>query len=288
MSAPWRISCTVLLAALSVVANDDKINDVSPQDPPSDVAQDRRPSVRTNMTPHQTSSYDGPPVHHHDLKTSGSSDYAYTYPGVSSSSPYEHFSGGAYDHGVHHEHFHVVEDHGHHDHDHDHHHHHDDDDDYGIKPRDVAFGFLTFMIILSSLQGALINLSKNNNLVGVITSRRRRDVSQLYSMNEVPDVPLPFPTKLDEKNWLLVEDKQVRCMQHSVCATNRQLAHDLGSTGRVLGRYLTRLVAKSVDTGWARLVADAGKAGLAGVDCAVLYRGCHGHLDPAPATKPNN
>jgi len=42
------------------------------------------------------------------------------------------------------------------------------------------------------------------------------------------------------------------------------------------------LVAKSVDTSWARLVADAGTAGLAGVDCNVLYRGCHGHLDAEP------
>jgi hypothetical protein len=39
------------------------------------------------------------------------------------------------------------------------------------------------------------------------------------------------------------------------------------------------LVAKSVDASWARLVADAGTAGLAGVDCSVLYRGCHSHLD---------
>jgi len=41
-------------------------------------------------------------------------------------------------------------------------------------------------------------------------------------------------------------------------------------------------VAKSVDASWARLVADAGTAGLAGVDCNVLYRGCHGHLDEEP------
>jgi hypothetical protein len=47
--------------------------------------------------------------------------------------------------------------------------------------------------------------------------------------------------QLDEKNWLLVEDKQVRCVQHSVCATNRQLVRDLGSTGRTLARYLRLL-----------------------------------------------
>jgi hypothetical protein len=44
--------------------------------------------------------------------------------------------------------------------------------------------------------------------------------------------------QLDEKKWLLVEDKQVRCVQHSVCATNRQLVGDLGPTGKALGRYL--------------------------------------------------
>jgi hypothetical protein len=46
------------------------------------------------------------------------------------------------------------------------------------------------------LQSGLINLSKNNNLLGVITSRKRRDASKLYSMSEVPDGPLPFPTKV--------------------------------------------------------------------------------------------
>ena len=51
--------------------------------------------------------------------------------------------------------------------------------------------------------------------------------------------------QLDEKNWLLVEDKQVRCVQHSVCATNRQLARELGATGQALGRYL-RLVDREV------------------------------------------
>ncbi|KDR21647.1 hypothetical protein L798_01883 [Zootermopsis nevadensis] len=142
------------------------------------------------------------------------------------------------------------------------------------------------MVILTNLQSGLINLSKNNNLLGVITSRKRREVSKLYPMSEVPDGPLPFPVKLDEKNWLLLEDKQVRCIQRSVCATNRQLARDLGPTGRALGRYLSGLVAKSVDAGWSRLVADAGTAGLAGVDCGVLYRGCHSHLDTKPQKKP--
>lgn len=48
--------------------------------------------------------------------------------------------------------------------------------------------------------------------------------------------------QLDEKNWLLLEDKQVRCIQRSVCATNRQLARDLGPTGRALGRYLRSVI----------------------------------------------
>ena len=34
-------------------------------------------------------------------------------------------------------------------HDHD---HYRDDDEYHITPRDIAFGFLTFMVILSNLQ----------------------------------------------------------------------------------------------------------------------------------------
>jgi hypothetical protein len=50
-------------------------------EPPPDVEQDRRPAVRTNMPPHLPPSYNGSPVHH-DLKTLGSSDYAYTYSGI--------------------------------------------------------------------------------------------------------------------------------------------------------------------------------------------------------------
>jgi hypothetical protein len=44
--------------------------------------------------------------------------------------------------------------------------------------------------------------------------------------------------QLEDKKWLLLEDKQVRCVQHSVCATNRQLLRDLGSTGKTLAHYL--------------------------------------------------
>jgi hypothetical protein len=50
-------------------------------EPPPDVEQDRRPAVRTNTPPHLPSSYKGSPAHH-DLKTLGSSDYAYTYSGM--------------------------------------------------------------------------------------------------------------------------------------------------------------------------------------------------------------
>ena len=49
--------------------------DVATVEPLPDVAQDRRPTVRTNSPPH------GLPMAH-DLKTLASSDYAYTYPGM--------------------------------------------------------------------------------------------------------------------------------------------------------------------------------------------------------------
>jgi hypothetical protein len=58
----------------------------------------------------------------------------------------------------------------------------------------------TWMSPYRFLQSGLINLSKNNNLLGVITSRRRREVSKLYPMNEVPDGPLPFPVKVETHN----------------------------------------------------------------------------------------
>lgn len=49
--------------------------DVATVEPLPDLAQDLRPAVRTNSPPHVS------PVPY-DLKTSGSSDYAYTYAGM--------------------------------------------------------------------------------------------------------------------------------------------------------------------------------------------------------------
>lgn len=55
--------------------------DVATLQPPTDVAQARHPTVRTSIQPHLSATvYDGSPVHH-DLKPSGSSDFAYTYQG---------------------------------------------------------------------------------------------------------------------------------------------------------------------------------------------------------------
>ncbi|KAJ9574106.1 hypothetical protein L9F63_008520, partial [Diploptera punctata] len=169
-----------------------------------------------------------PPSNPYDLKASAS-DYAYTYP----VSEYAH---GHYDHFDHNLHAHSED--------------HPSNDDYKVTPKDVAFGFLTFLIILSNLQSALINLSKNTNMVGIITARKRRDLDGL------------------------LEDRQVRCVQHSVCSTNKQLSGELGVAGTLLGTYLNKFMARSVDSRWARVVSDAGTAGLAGVDCGVLYRGC--------------
>jgi hypothetical protein len=42
-------------------------------------------------------------------------------------------------------------------HDHDHYHHHNDDE-YHITSRDIAFGFLTFMIILTNLQVCMLGV----------------------------------------------------------------------------------------------------------------------------------
>ncbi|PSN58161.1 hypothetical protein C0J52_00999 [Blattella germanica] len=169
-----------------------------------------------------------PPPPPYDLKASAS-DYAYTYP----VSEYAHAHFDHFDHSLH----------AHSD-------DHPSDDEYKATPRDIAFGFLTFLVILSNLQGALINLSKNNNMVGIITTRKRRGIEDL------------------------LEDKQVRCVQHSVCSTNYQLSKELGLPGRILGKYLNKFMARSVDARWARFVADAGAAGLSGVDCSILYRGC--------------
>jgi hypothetical protein len=55
--------------------------DAASTDPLPVVTQDSRPAVRTISPPHLPAAYDGSPVVHHDLKTSGTSDYAYTFAG---------------------------------------------------------------------------------------------------------------------------------------------------------------------------------------------------------------
>jgi hypothetical protein len=55
-------------------------------------------------------------------------------------------------------------------HDHD---HYRDDDEYHITPRDIAFGFLTFMIILSNLQVRMYLVVKTYPVSSVLWMRIR-------------------------------------------------------------------------------------------------------------------
>ena len=73
-----------------------------------------------------------PPPPPYDLKASAS-EYAYTYPVSEYAHAHAHYD--QFDHSLH----------GHSE-------DHPSNDEYKITPRDVAFGFLTFLIILSNLQ----------------------------------------------------------------------------------------------------------------------------------------
>ena len=94
-------------------------------------AQDVSTALPTDVS--RTNTPVPPPPHPpppYDLKASAS-DYAYTFP----VSEYAHGHYDQFDHSVHAH----SED-------------HPSNDEYKVTPRDVAFGFLTFLIILSNLQ----------------------------------------------------------------------------------------------------------------------------------------
>ncbi|XP_049773113.1 uncharacterized protein LOC126161379 [Schistocerca cancellata] len=139
-----------------------------------------------------------------------------------------------------------------------------------ITAKDVAMAFLAYMAVLSILQGGIFTLIKDPPTLGIVTSARNKR----ETMVPVPVIP-DSSTLPQEQSWILGEEKQIRCIQRSLCAVNRQLKMELGITGRILGQYISSWTAKSVDSSWMRLIADAGLAGMRGVDCDVLYRGCN-------------
>ncbi|XP_076674207.1 uncharacterized protein LOC143372144 isoform X2 [Andrena cerasifolii] len=107
---------------------------------------------------------------------------------------------------------------------------------------------------------------KRRDISGALSARDKRDLYAAYNFNSVTS----------EQEDVLNEDARVRCIQKAVCVENRKLVKAFGAVGKILAKYLTRSVEKSLkpSSGWNRLVEDAGEAGTRDEDCNVLYRDC--------------
>lgn len=227
-----------------------KLEPYKPQEkfgrPPDQSKHDRRPS---HLNVH-------PASFKPDLHPSGSSDLGFGYSGFpvhgihdSNDISVEHFGNPQFHHHDHYEgDFSLKEEEGHHD----------------VTSKDVAFAFLSYLILMAVLQGGLITLSAPPT-----AGRKRRDLRKLDIIEHVPDKE----EKTD--SWLLNDERTMRCMQYHLCNVNNRLVRQLGEKGTKTGLYISNLVSTSVDPSWSRLVRDAGKAGRSGVDCGILYRSCH-------------
>nr|CAD7411858.1 unnamed protein product [Timema poppensis] len=144
-----------------------------------------------------------------------------------------------------------------------------------LHARDVAMGFIGFLIVLSTLQGALITLTRKDSLLSAIHGRKSREVAEPPHMIRLPDIPHTHNHyKVENNSWVLSLDSKLRCLQRQACNSNQQLVKHYGVTGKKLGNYISSLVEdKQNSSDWKRLVDDASLAGLKGVDCAVTLQG---------------
>ncbi|KAF7383769.1 hypothetical protein HZH68_014526 [Vespula germanica] len=135
----------------------------------------------------------------------------------------------------------------------------------------VIVSFIGLLLLLAIIQNTLASAKRKDTMVDVLPSKRKRDVHAIYDFNSVT----PEEEK-EEEQIVLNDDARVRCIQKTICLENQKLFQDLGLIGKILAKYLTRNVEKSVksSSGWDRLVEDAGSAGLRGEDCDLLYRDC--------------
>ncbi|KAI4488261.1 hypothetical protein M0804_005109 [Polistes exclamans] len=130
----------------------------------------------------------------------------------------------------------------------------------------VIVSFIGLLLLLAIIQNTLVSTKRKDALIDVIPSKRKRDVHSTYDLHNVTP----------EEEIVLNDDARVRCIQRTICLENHKLFQDLGLIGKLLGKYLTRNVEKSVksSTGWDRLIDDAGSAGIRGENCDLLYRDC--------------
>lgn len=141
--------------------------------------------------------------------------------------------------------------------------------DYPIGPSSkqlMIVSFIGLLLLFAVIQNTIVNVKRRELLTDVLSARTKRELYASYN----------FDSATPEQEDVLDEDGRVRCIQRTVCLENRKLLKAFGATGKILAKYLTRGVEKSLkpSSGWSRLVRDAGEAGIRGEDCEVLYRGC--------------
>ncbi|XP_014475264.1 PREDICTED: uncharacterized protein LOC106744759 [Dinoponera quadriceps] len=130
----------------------------------------------------------------------------------------------------------------------------------------VIVSFIGLLLLLAIIQNTLSSVKRKDAIMDLLASRQKRDV---YATRD-------FGSVTPEEEEILNNDARVRCIQRTICLENRKLFRDLGAPGKMLARYLTTGIEKSLksSSGWDRLVRDAGAAGIRGEDCDVLYRDC--------------
>ncbi|XP_043276184.1 uncharacterized protein [Venturia canescens] len=137
----------------------------------------------------------------------------------------------------------------------------------GIGTKHLAIvSFIGLLLLFAIIQNSLMSAKRKDALVDALTGRKKRDL--FVTQGLVPMTP--------EQVEILNDDARLRCIQRTVCLENHRIVENFGVVGRKLAKYLTNGVKKSVQTasGWARLIEDAGQAGLRGDNCNVLYRDC--------------
>ncbi|XP_078045234.1 uncharacterized protein LOC144474352 [Augochlora pura] len=141
--------------------------------------------------------------------------------------------------------------------------------DYPVGPSSkqlVIVSFIGLLLLFAIIQNTMASVKRRDVLTDVLSAREKRDLYAAYD----------FDSANAEQRNVLSDDVRVRCIQRTVCLENRKLTRTFGAVGKVLAKYLTRSVEKSLrsTSGWDRLVQDAGEAGIREEDCDVLYRDC--------------
>ncbi|KAL6427834.1 hypothetical protein ACFW04_008341 [Cataglyphis niger] len=141
--------------------------------------------------------------------------------------------------------------------------------DHSVVPSSkqlVVVSFIGLLLLLAIIQNTLSATKRKDAIMDLLSSRQKRDV---YATRD-------FRSVTPEEEEILNNDARVRCIQRTICLENRKLFKDLGASGKILAKHLTRDIEKSFKSpsGWDRLVRDAGAAGIRGDDCDVLYRDC--------------